>query len=333
MTTDFSLDIKNYLNINNLYSNFGLDKNFKVKFLAQGEYNINYILYDKTLKLVFRINTDSQLRLNNQIEYEFNALKLLEGSNVTPKPIYVDGSRKNFPFGILIMEFLKGKPLNYSTDLIKASNIFSKIHTLKVPKNHGLIIENNILQDRIKEGNWLLESFFKSDIPDMKIKNFFEKYINWCEDNLHLEKYFIENPILSINNTEVNSHNFIIGDENYLIDWEKPVLSHPCQDLTQFLADTTTLWRSNYIISDINKDDFLKEYCNKSGFKYKNIKESINIYNPYLYLRALSWCAMAFVKYQSEDKLIKNEEIFLKIKSYLDIDFISKLLKPYFSVD
>ena len=321
--------IRNYLLCNNLYKKLNLQENFNISFLAQGEYNINYKIEDSKNKYVFRINTASQLNLDNQIEYEFNALKILKESTVTPKPLYVDGTKEFFNFGILIMEFLNGVPLNYSTDLHKATDIFSKIHTLDIPKNSGLIVETNIMSDRISESSWLLKDFFNSSISNLDLKRFFHNYLNWCEKNKFLEKYFINNDLLVINNTEVNSHNFIIGENSYLIDWEKPVISHPCQDLTQFLADTTTLWRSNYLINSKDKDDFLKLYCSKTNFNFEDIKESINLYNPYLYLRALSWCAMALVKYQTEEKLIRNDEIFNKIQQYLNKDFINNLLKEY----
>lgn len=326
---NFETKIMEYVKKVHLDDKLNLKKDFKIEFLAQGEYNINYILEDNTKKFVFRINTASQLRLKNQINYEFNALKFIEKSTVTPTPIYVDGTKEFFDFGLLIMNFIKGRPLNYSTDLEIAADIFSKIHSINTKDNTELLVENNILNDRINEATWMLEDFFKSSIPDKKLKNFFHNYLNWCNKNLDKEKYFIENNMQVVNNTEVNSHNFLIDKKSYLIDWEKPVISHPCQDLTQFFADTTTLWRSNYLMTKEEKDFFIDKYCEKTQFNINDIKESINIYNPYLYLRALSWCAMAFVQYADSTKLIKNEEIFKKIISYLDFSFLEKLLKPY----
>ena len=48
--------------------------------LAQGEYNINYWFVHPVTekKLVLRVNTGSQMHLEHQIEYEYNALKILE---------------------------------------------------------------------------------------------------------------------------------------------------------------------------------------------------------------------------------------------------------------
>lgn len=323
--------IRQYLFKTDLYQVLNLDKEFNIDFLAQGEYNINYTISDKSKRFVFRINTTSQLRLENQINYEYKALKAIEESGVTPKGLFVDGSKKYFNFGILVMEFLEGRPLSYSTDLEIASHIFSKIHSIDINnlKENNFIIENSFFKDRISESTWLLEKFFASPIPSKELKSFFSNYLEWCDKNLYKERFFAENSWKVINNTEVNSHNFIIGKKGYLIDWEKPVISHPCQDLTQFLADTTTLWRNNYIMCKEEKEFFLKSYANKVNHSLDEIKTSIEMYNPYLYLRALSWCAMAFIEYQTEDKLLRNDEIFNKIKSYLDFDFLSKLLKPY----
>ena len=155
--------------------------------------------------------------------------------------------------------------------------------------------------------------------------------MNWAEANKYKEKYFLENRWQVINNTEVNSHNFIIGElKSYLIDWEKPVISDPCQDLTQFLADTTTLWKTEHILTSEEKDRFIERYIKGLKGKDKNIKERIELYNPYLYLRALAWCAYAYLEYKKDDKEIKNMDTYKKIQQYLDIDFMRKLLKKYF---
>lgn len=163
---------------------------------------------------------------------------------------------------------------------------------------------------------------------DGDTKRFFEKFLSWCDKNAGMERYFIENPWKAINNTEVNSHNFIIGDErSYLIDWEKPVISDPCQDITQFLAPTTTLWRTDILLSQEEIDKFYRVY--EGRFPEKNIRERVRMYTPYLYLRALSWCAYAYVEYQDPNKDIRNPETYKKIKSYLEMDFMRNLLKDW----
>lgn len=324
--------IKEYIKDKEVYNHIHLDKEFDVSFLAQGEYNINFKLEDEKRKYVFRVNTGSQIESDNQIKYEYDALKVLEISGVTPNVRYLDDSLAYIKNGILIMDFLEGRPLAYSTDMEKAANIFSKIHSLDLKKmeTSNFIVEENIMQDRINEGTRLLKPFFESTDTDKELKDFFHKFLNWCEKNKDSQKYFSENRWHVINNTEVNSHNFIIGEKSYLIDWEKPVISDPSQDLTQFLAPTTTLWKANYILSEEEISLFFKTYKENIGQSDTFIEERVKLYNPYLYLRALSWCAFAYTQYQDEDKTIKNMDTYEKIKEYLDIDFMKKLLREYF---
>lgn len=326
-------EIVNYLKQNYIIEKLNIQKDFSVKFLAQGEYNINYVIEDCINKYVFRVNTGSQLGLENQISYEYGSLKRLEASEVTPKVYFVDDSKSFFNYGILVMKFLDGKPLDYNKDLYKAASIFSKIHSIKLNERDysNFIVENNIFEDRIREGTRLLVSFLKSCHVSKEIKSFFYRFQQYLEDNKHKEKYFIENKWHVINNTEVNSHNFIIGDKkNYLIDWEKPVISDPCQDLTQFLAQTTTLWKTDYILSKEEKENFFKVYEEKLEGGKKDIRERVQMYTPYLYFRALSWCAYAWIEYQNPDKDIKNMDTLNKIEQYLQIDFMKQLLSKWF---
>jgi len=194
------------------------------------------------------------------------------------------------------------------------------------------IEENNIFTERIKESNRLLNEFLNSPKVGTDLKKFFETFLEWSEVNKNKQKYFTENKWHVINNTEVNSENFIIGSEkSYLIDWEKPVISDPCQDLTQFLAPTTTLWKTEYIFKADEKENFIKEYINGLRNGDNNIRDRIELYTPYLYLRALSWCAYAYLEYQREDKEIKNMDTYKRINQYLDINFMKALMKPYFN--
>ena len=103
----------------------------RYEMLAQGEYNRNYVFTHPATgkKLVLRVNCGSQMHLRHQIEYEFHALKLLESSERTPKPLYVDGSLEYLDHGIMVMEFLPGTTLNYHKGLGGAAECLADIHS------------------------------------------------------------------------------------------------------------------------------------------------------------------------------------------------------------
>ncbi|MBB6445600.1 aminoglycoside phosphotransferase family protein [Bacillus benzoevorans] len=322
--------IKEYIDDKQNLGHLNINRNTEVRFLAQGEYNINFTLDSSPNTYVFRVNTGSQMENENQIRYEYDSIKYLEPSGVTPKVFFVDDSLSFFPYGILIMEFLEGEPLRYERDLSKAAAIFSRIHSVDVQHDTHFKVEDRIFSDRIKEGERLLANIWDSPHVSSEVKTFFAQFLEWAKVNRSKEQYFIDEPWHVINNTEVNSHNFIIGKEkSYLIDWEKPVISDPAQDLTQFIAPTTTLWKTDYLLSEEEKDLFLRTYMEGLKGEDQNIRDRVQLYTPYLYLRALAWCAYAFVEYHDPNKQIKNMDTFAKIKSFLQIDFMKKLCSPF----
>lgn len=80
---------------------------------------------------VLRINRASQINLGcEQICYEFNALRFLEPSGVTPRVYSCTEQGKYIPFGMLTMEYLPGRSLQYERDLLLAAHLLARVHTL-----------------------------------------------------------------------------------------------------------------------------------------------------------------------------------------------------------
>ena len=140
--------------------------------LAQGEYNINYWFVHPLTgkKLVLRVNTGSQMHLENQIEYEYHALELLADSGRTPVPIFVDGSKKELPYGVMVMEFLEGSALDYRKNLMEAAECLADIHSVPVKETDGLISSSNPLQAILDECNQMVQTYYESDLGEEKKK-------------------------------------------------------------------------------------------------------------------------------------------------------------------
>ena len=169
--------IKEYIDDHQSLKHLNLNRNTEVRFLAQGEYNINFVLDSSTQKYVFRVNTGSQMENENQIKYEYDSIKFLEPSGVTPKVFFVDDSLSFFQYGILIMEFLEGEPLQYEKDLSKAATIFSRIHSLEVKQNHTHFkVENHILVIVLKKGKDFLLTFGKAHMSVGRSKTFLTNF-------------------------------------------------------------------------------------------------------------------------------------------------------------
>lgn len=283
-----------------------------VKLLGKGEYNSNYLIDDDYL---IRIARGSQMHLDNQIEYEYNALKFLEKSNVTPKAY--DLKRDELSgISYLTEEYLIGRDLDYHTDLKIAAYLLSQIHSLDV-----------IGQDFIKADspfNMMFDEFTQMFSHyqkwDKKIQSTEKKILDMLKyiKNLGLDST-LENPCLI--NTELNNKNFIIGDKSYIIDWEKPIIGEREQDLAHFLAPTTTFWKTDVIFDNDTMDDFLNEYDKLSEIKVD--RKKFVKYLLFTCLRGITWCSMAYTQYVDENR--DSGFTFEKIKAYLSDEFLDNI--------
>ena len=288
-----------------------------VEFLGAGEYNENYLVHSRSGEYVFRINHGSQLGLDNQIEYEFRALKAVEPSGVTPRGFFVDSTADGFGNGVLLMEYLPGRSLRYATDVEAAAEVFSRIHSL--PTEEDLIVQSHPVETIAEERFALINRF--SDHPLIREKalllRYHEKILTLAENT----RDYFTNEQLCIVNTEVNSKNFIVQPEKtYLVDWEKAVVSYRYQDLGHFVVPTTTLWKSNYLYSEEEKLHFIQHYMQRLnlGLDAKEMFEKTKILERTILLRAISWCFMAYYEYTREDRTLRNEDTFAKIRDYLN---------------
>ena len=134
-------------------------------------------------------------------------------------------------------------------------------------------------------------------------------------------------------NTELNSGNFLInpGERSYLVDWEKPLVSEPAQDLGHFLAPTTTFWKTDVILSPANIGDFLRQYATAVGgrFDLRSLAERLPLYFTVTCLRGVSWCAMAAVEYAQPGRVLTNADTRAKLGQYLSEDFLKNILETY----
>ncbi|SDP46097.1 phosphotransferase family protein [Desulforhopalus singaporensis] len=305
--------------------------------LARGEYNLNYLVTTATTKLVFRINMGTQIGRDDQIVYEFNTLRLLEKSGVTPKPYHVDDSREIIDRGIGIMEFLEGAHLDYNLDLLGAARTFAAIHSLEITDRHNhLIREDRPLTLIFKECARLVDDYCNSPLADDSISSYLKEVLDWADTARKKESYFHRAPFFCIVNSEVNSNNFIVNRKRrttHLIDWEMARWGDPSTDLCHFCSALTTLWKSDYRMTATDRREFIKQYKNHIGCPHlrDSLEDRMKLKDPFVYLRGISWSAMAWAAYQTGFAGIRNETTWQKLQEYMQLDFIKSLFDPFIS--
>jgi aminoglycoside phosphotransferase (APT) family kinase protein len=294
-----------------------------VTFLAAGEYNANYRVDSDAGPRVLRINHGSQLGLgDDQIAYEYQVLTALADSGVTPKPLACHPRPDPLGGGALLMEFIPGRPLDYGRDLETAARIFARVHTVPVPD--GLIVQEDPVTAIADESIGLVLRF--SDHPlkteQAQILSYHDSVQALAEETRPL---FQTDPLCLVN-TEVNSGNFLISpDRACLVDWEKAVISCRYQDLGHFTVPTTTMWKTDTILSRKDRHRFLSVYHDLAcpDIPFDELVEKSRVMEQTILLRALSWCFMAWYEYTRTNRPIQNPDTFAKIKQYLsDIPWI-----------
>lgn len=309
----------------------GLEKGEPFSLLGQGEYNINYSFYSSVYEqnLVLRIAAASQMHLKRQIRYEYEALRLLEPSGVTPKPLYCDDQKVLIPYGFLVMEYLPGHPLDYQRDLPIPAEVLAKVHSTELPSGHHLITPKDPLRAIYEECLQMFAVYENSSHRDPKTT---KRILDLLDIGTRIGAYDVGHRCLI--NTELNSGNFLINGrrhKNYLVDWEKPLYGYPAQDLGHFLAPTTTFFKTDDILTHDQIQSFLGEYCKHSN-QCKDPRElwsSVKSYLSMNCLRGITWCAMAYIQYQDPNKLIANAHTYQKIKAYLSLDFLDLIQREF----
>jgi len=166
------------------------------------------------------------------------------------------------------------------------------------------------------------------------LKTYLGEVYAWAAEARKKEAYFIADPWHCIINTEVNNTNWILNRQTsaiHLTDWEKPLWGDPSQDLSHFRVPTTTLWKTNYRMSPADKAEMMTAYKNALSDPHlkDTIEERTRLRDPFNCLRGVSWCVMAWVQYQRDEHLVKNEDTFNKFAMYTDLTFVRSLFDPY----
>ena len=299
--------------------------------LGQGEYNLNYVFSHPVSgqKLVLRINTGSQMHLEDQIGYEYAALQHLAPSGRTPKPMCCWPEQK-----MLVMEHLPGRPLQYETDMDIAARILADIHSTPVPKDCHLLRPAHPAQAIYEECLQMVQHYFDWAEADPTVCGLLRQLIDEI-GKLPL-KEISDAPVCMVN-TELNSGNFLIDPtgRSHLVDWEKPLLSEPAQDLGHFLAPTTTFWKTDVILTPQQVKDFADKYVAAVNGRMdcSTLPQRLPLFFTVTCLRGVTWCAMAYREYCQPGREIRNEDTFRKLKAYLEPDFLRNILENYVRKD
>lgn len=299
--------------------------------LGQGEYNLNYSFLNPFTgqDLVLRINRGSQMHLEDQIGYEYSALEHLVVTGRTPRPLMC--SREH---GLLVMEWLPGRALDYRTDMDIAAAILADIHCAPVPENCALLRPAAPARAIYDECLEMVQHYYDWEEADPTVTALLKTLVE------EIGKLPLSEPSdapVCIVNTELNSGNFLINPEgnSYLVDWEKPLLSEAAQDLGHFLSPSATFWKTDVILTPEEVKDFVAKYIAAVDGRMdcSSLLRRLPLFFTVNCLRGVTWCAMAYREYCQPGRALRNEDTFQKIQDYLDPGYLTNILENYVRKD
>ncbi len=258
--------------------------------MTPGSYNLNFHISVDTKEFIFRVNIDQQSGLSKQVEYEYNALKFLEGHGLAPDVYHLDDTRQHFEFGILIEQYLAGPHLLLEKSYIpEVAGLLAKLHSL----DHCGV---NFIswQDPLKD----TYDFVQNDIAHYKTRKTAEEKIiarserTLAEIGLRILKSDLPFQADSLNHTDVGCDNFIRTPQGLrMIDWEKPRVDDCSYDLSCFLSEPAQLWCSTHVLNAEDREAFIEEYARLSGKSVELLRKKIRIREPMVSLHWILWGA------------------------------------------
>ena len=160
MTNENNEEIARYLRDNTaLCAALGLsaDACLKVEPLGKGEHNENYVFCEEGApqRFVLRVNRVAQPFHMKQVSYEYAALRALEQSGCTPRPLYCDASAAAPGNGVLVESFCFGSELDFNNlkpgDLQKVAHLMASVHAVPANESCGLYRPDDPLKQLFNE--------------------------------------------------------------------------------------------------------------------------------------------------------------------------------------
>ena len=160
MTNENNEEIARYLRDNTALRaalGFGADALLTAEPLGKGEHNENYVFCEEGApqRFVLRVNRVAQPFHTKQVAYEYAALRALEQSGCTPRPLYCDASAAAPGNGVLVESFCPGSELDFDNlklgDLQKVAHLMASVHAVPANESCGLYRPDDPLKQLFSE--------------------------------------------------------------------------------------------------------------------------------------------------------------------------------------
>lgn len=322
------------------------------EYLGEGEHNRNFWFTDPSngTRFVLRINVEPQPFHDDQVAYEFAALKLLEPCGRTPKPLYLDNSPEAPGKGALVESFCAGRQLNFDSlqphDIQCAVKLMADIHAVPLDETSGasLFRPADPLRGLFDECVRRFKRYRASSCEDVRLTRWTELFLEKAQRAL--EAPCQPSECQHIVNTETLAAHFLlpenlqvtsmgpIDNPGYFIDWERPIIGEVAQDVAYFVAPTTTFWDSGFFFTVDQTVEVVERYWQAvdGRFSRGGFDARYRAFLMMTILRSTTWLCKALPIYLGKAPGHMTERTRKKFPQYLADDFMEMLAKDYFGL-
>lgn len=318
--------------------------------LGMGEHNVNFWFVDPAngRRYVLRINVAKQPFHKNQVLYEWNALTALEPAGCAPEPLFLDDSPEAPGKGVLVISFCEGTQLDFDHlrpgDVRCALQLMADAHSAPVPSDSPLFRPSDPLEELFREAVQRIDTYRASAHEDPRITR-------WAETFLALGQRTLEEvpaPCCSdhIVNTETLPSHFLIpaasaaaaaahqGSGRFcehpgaFVDWERPIIGEPAQDVAYFTAPTTTFWDSEFLFPPNQVEGVVEAYWQAVDGRFPRacFDERFRAYRIMTSLKSTAWCCQALLNYEGSSAAHRTAKTASKLSTYLSDEFMEQVL-------
>lgn len=307
--------------------------------LGVGEHNLNYrFRVPGGRAFVLRVNVASQPFHDNQVAYEFAALQALASSGCTPLPIFLDDSAEAPGKGVLVETFCEGAELDFDNlkpgDVDCAVQLMADVHAVPVRRDCPLHRPQDPLRALFEECLQRFELYRASTCEEPRITRWVERFIASAQDKMCATEPTPADCAHIVNTEPLPSHFLLSADgaADAFIDWERPVIGEPAQDVAYFTAPTTTFWDSEFMFPDDQVDAVVESYWRAvdGRFERGDFDARFRAYRAMTALRSATWCCRALITYGSADAH-RTGKTARKLPAYLSDDFMARIAQSCFA--
>lgn len=323
--------------------------------LGMGEHNLNYRLEVGSRSVVLRINVAKQPFHDDQVSYEFSALRALEPCGRAPEPVYLDNSPDALGAGVLVIGFCDGDMLDFDRlrpgDLRCAAQIMADVHAVPVASGNALHRPTDPLRELFDECVQRFELYRSSAFENERVTTWARRFIEAAK--LALETRCMPGDCAHIVNTETLPSHFLIpaasaldaaandkgagpfcSNPGYFVDWERPIVGEVAQDVAYFVSPTTTFWDSEFLFPSSQVDAFVEDYWRAvdGRFERGGFDARFGAWRMMTALRSVTWCCRALITYGKGSKAHTTEKTVRKLPVYLSDDFMTLLADECFGL-